>query len=101
MPATTLRALAIVRLRLAEEAISDGDGTLIDQTLSTSETALRHSLSCSPTEPFLWFALFWTLLQQTNLKLLRMSYRLGPNEGWLSIRRSSLALAIYPSHSMQ
>jgi hypothetical protein len=98
----TLRTLAVVRLRLAEEAISDGDGALIDQTQSAGETALRRSLSCTPTEPFLWFALFWMQnsergLQQDNFRLLRMSYRVGPNEGWLSIRRNRLTIAIYPS----
>jgi len=27
--------------------------------------------------------------------LLRLSYRLGPNEGWISLRRNRLALALY------
>ncbi len=98
----TLRTLAIVRLRLAEKAISDGDGALIEQTQSAAETALRRSLSCTPSDPFLWFALFWMEnnargLQQDNFKLLRLSYRVGPNEGWVSIRRNRLAIALYPS----
>jgi hypothetical protein len=79
----TLRTLAIARLRLAEEAI-------------------RSSLSCTPTDPFLWFSLFWMQtsvrgLQRDNFKLLRQSYSFGPNEGWLSVRRNRLAIAIYPS----
>jgi hypothetical protein len=98
----TLRTLAIVRVRLAEEAISDGDRALIEQTQSAGETFLRRSLLCTPTDPFLWFALFWMQnssrgLQQDNFRLLRLSYRVGPNEGWLSIRRNRVAIAIYPS----
>jgi hypothetical protein len=98
----TLRTLAIARLRLAEEAISDGQGAFIDQALTAGETALRSSLSCTPTDPFLWFSLFWMQtsvrgLQRDNFKLLRQSYSFGPNEGWLSVRRNRLAIAIYPS----
>jgi hypothetical protein len=98
----TLRTLAIVRLRLAEEAITDGDRNLIDQTQSAGESAIRSSLSCTPTDPFLWFALFWIQnsnrgLQENNFRSLRMSYRVGPNEGWLSIRRNRIAIAVYPT----
>jgi hypothetical protein len=98
----TLRTLAVLRLRLAEEAISNGSRSLIDQTQSAGEAAIRSSLSCTPTDPFLWFALFWMQnskrgLQEDNYRSLRMSYRVGPNEGWLSIRRNRLAIAIYPS----
>ena len=98
----TLRALAITRLRLAEEAVSDGDSGLIGQTEAAGEAALRRALSCTPSDPFLWFALFWMRnstggLQNDNFKLLRLSYQTGPNEGWLSIRRNRLAIAIYPS----
>ena len=98
----TLRALSIVRLRLAEEAISDGDSGMIGRTQAAGEAALRRALSCTPSDPFLWFALFWMRnsaggLHDSNFKLLRLSYQTGPNEGWLSIRRNRLAIAIYPS----
>jgi hypothetical protein len=98
----TLRALAITRLRLAEEAISASDSAVIGQTEVAGEAALRRALSCTPTDPFLWFALFWMQnstrgLQKDNFKMLRLSYQTGPNEGWLSIRRNRLAIAIYPS----
>ena len=97
----TQRALAVARLRLAEEAISDGHADLIGQTQSEGEAALRRSLSCTPTDAFLWFALFWMEnsmrgLQEKNFELLRLSYRTGPNEGWIAIRRNRLAIALYP-----
>jgi hypothetical protein len=37
-----------------------------------------------------------TGLRAENFRFLRMSYRVGPNEGWLSIRRNRVAIAIYP-----
>jgi hypothetical protein len=97
----TERALAVARLRLAEEAIGDGDRNSIDQTQSDGEAAIRRSLSCAPTDPFLWFALFWiqnsrTGLSADNFRFLRMSYRVGANEGWLAIRRNRIAMALYP-----
>ena len=96
-----LRTLAVARLRLAEEAISDGNADLITRTQSEGEAALRRSLFCMPTDAFLWFALFWIEnsmrgLQEKNFELLRLSYRTGPNEGWLAIRRNRLAVALYP-----
>jgi len=96
-----LRTLAVVRLRLAEEAISDGNAELITRTQSEGDAALRRALSCTPTDAFLWFALFWIEnsmrgLQDKNFELLRLSYRTGPNEGWLAIRRNRLAVALYP-----
>lgn len=96
-----LRTLAVARLRLAEEAISAGNADLIRRTQSDGEAALQRSLSCTPTDPFLWFALFWIEnsmrgLQEKNFALLRLSYRTGPNEGWLAIRRNRLAVALYP-----
>jgi len=98
----TERALAVARLRLAEEAISNGDRSLIEQTQSDGEAALRRSLSCSPTDAFLWFALFWmqnsrTGLSADNFRSLRMSYRVGANEGWLAMRRNRIAMALYPA----
>ena len=97
----TLRTMAVIRLRFAELAIADGNGASIRQTQSTLDAALRRALSCTPTDPLLWFAMFWLQnnvrgLQQDNFRSLRMSYRLGPNEGWLSLRRIRFAVAIYP-----
>jgi hypothetical protein len=99
-----LRTLGLVRLRLAEEAITAGDRRSIDQTQSAAEAALRLSLACTPTDAFLWFGLFWLQnsergLQDDNFRTLRMSYRVGPNEGWLSLRRNRIAIALYPGLS--
>jgi hypothetical protein len=94
--------MAVIRLRFAELAIAGGNGDLIRQTQSALDTALHRSLSCTPTDPLLWFALYWLQnnvrgLQQDNFRALRMSYRLGPNEGWLALRRNRFVMAVYPA----
>ncbi|MBV9985230.1 hypothetical protein [Bradyrhizobium sp.] len=96
------RTLAVTRLRLAEEAIAAGDETGITRTQSDLDVALLDALDCAPTDPLLWLARFWLQnntrgLQQDNFKALTLSYRFGPNEGWLALRRSRFALAVYPA----
>jgi hypothetical protein len=100
--AVARRTLAVVRLRLAEAAVAAGDHAGIRQTQSDLDAALLDALDCAPTDPLLWLALFWLQnntrgLQQDNFKALRLSYRFGPNEGWLALRRSRFALAVYPA----
>jgi len=96
------RTLAIVRLRFAEEAVVEGASSRIRQTEADLDAALQSTLNCAPSDPLTWFALFWLQnntrgLQQDNFKALRLSYRYGPNEGWLALRRSRFALAVYPA----
>ena len=96
-----LRTMAVIRLRFAEQAIAAGDGSLIHQTQSALDAALHRALSCAPADPLLWLAVFWlennvSGLQDDNFRSLRLSYHLGPNEGWLALRRNRFAVAIYP-----
>jgi hypothetical protein len=97
----TLRTMALIRLRFAEQAIGDGDHDRIDRTLSDLDAALHRALSCAPTDAFLWFAVFWMQnntrgLQAANYRSLRMSYRVGANEGWVALRRNRFSVALYP-----
>jgi len=94
----TLRSAAIIQLRMVEATTSANDRTRIDEQLQSLGNAIRSSLSCSPADPFLWLVLFFIENTQngsdlTHLKYLRMSYQLGPNEGWIALKRSPIALA--------
>jgi hypothetical protein len=96
------RTLAVIRLRLAEEAFTGGDADQIKQTSLALESALQDAFACTPTDPYLWLTVFWSQnntrgLQQDNFRSLRLSYRYGPNEGWLALRRNRYAVAIYPA----
>jgi hypothetical protein len=95
---------AVVRLRLLEQAIADGNQNAIDRRMAELDAIIRKSLANSPADPFLWLVLFWLENSQNgfvrdHLKYLRMSYLTGPNEGWIAIKRNRLALAIFPQLS--
>jgi hypothetical protein len=95
-----LTSVAVVRLARLERATAEGERNLIDLDADELRIAIRRSLACFPSDPYLWTVLYW--LENTvsgfsadNFMLLRLSYRLGPNEGWIILRRNRLALALY------
>jgi hypothetical protein len=95
-----VRSAAIIRLRFAEEAIASADRMAIDERLSALQDAIRGSLACAPSDPFLWMILAW--LDQTRqgflpeqLTYLRLSYQVGPYEGWIADKRNRLSLSIF------
>lgn len=98
----TRRTLAVIRLRLAEEAVSSGAAAAIEQSQWNLDSALLSAFACAPSDPLLWLARFWLQnnmrgLREDNFTALRLSYQFGANEGWLALRRSRFALAIYPA----
>jgi hypothetical protein len=93
-----VQSAAIIRLRMVETAISNREH--IVESLDSLGNAVRRSLSCAPADPFLWLVLWWIENTQNGFRLddlqyLRMSYRLGPNEGWIALKRSRLAFSIF------
>jgi hypothetical protein len=93
-----LRSRAIIQLRMLDVAASANDRKHIDENLQSLGNVIRSSLSCGPADPFLWLALYWVESTKNGsrpeyLNYLRMSYRLGPNEGWIALKRNGLALA--------
>jgi hypothetical protein len=89
-------------LRLLEQAIADGDQNNLDGLMSETDGMILKSLANAPTDPFLWTILFWLENTQNGFKrarlnYLQMSYLLGPNEGWIAVKRNRLAVAIFPS----
>jgi hypothetical protein len=93
-----MRSAAIFRIRAMEVASAEPGQQRVDKLVNLMADSIRRSLSCSPADPFLWLVLYWATntqkgFQSDNLKYLRMSYQLGPNEGWIGIKRNRLALA--------
>ena len=90
------QSAAIIQLRITEssaEGIEKGNSQL-----GPLDNAIRDSLSCAAADPFLWLILFAVENAKNgftpdNLKYLRMSYGLGPNEGWILEKRNPLAIA--------
>jgi hypothetical protein len=91
-----LRSAAIIRLRMLEVTASKTDRQKLDDRPKSVGNAIRHSLSCAPADPFLWLALYSVDVNKNGfkpdyLKYLRLSYQLGPHEGWIVQKRSPLA----------
>lgn len=100
-----LWSAAIIRLRMVELARGNEEGRPIDETaINNLNNSIRGSLSCSAAEPFLWLVLYRVESSQNKLKhgyskYLKSSYQLGPNEGWIAIKRNPVAFADYESLS--
>jgi hypothetical protein len=97
---TSQRNAVMVRLRIVEQMLSNNQL----QDLADQQNALRKStrvaLACAPVDAFLWLTLFRAELAATGLnddlfRYLRMSYRLGPNEGWIALKRNYFALGMF------
>ena len=97
---SVFRSLAVIRLRILEEAISSSDQSSIDRLMGRLYFAVLTSLRNSPAAPFEWSVLFWLMntrngLSAGHLKYLAMSYATGQNEGWVALKRNRLALAVF------
>ena len=94
---SALRSAAIIRLRMVEVAASTNDNKYSGEDLKSLDDVIRNSLACSPADPFLWLVLYWIETKQNQFKpeYMRMSYDLGPNEGWVGLKRDPVAFADY------
>jgi hypothetical protein len=95
-----LHSAALIRLRLVDDAMAAGAGDTIDPRLEALQTTTRRSLACAPADPFLWMVLAWVDVTRNGLRPgqlqdLRLSYLLGPNEGWIAARRNRFALSMF------
>ena len=87
----TVRSAAVIRLRLAEISDNAALGPASVRTTLALD-AIRNSLTCRPADPFFWLALY-VLEPSAPLSYLATSYRLGPNEGWIALKRNPIAFA--------
>jgi hypothetical protein len=97
---SVLGKAAVIRLRQAEDAIRAGDPEMQDQKLESLGRIVDKTFLNAPSDPFLWLVRFWldstrNGLRPENLRFLRMSYDLGPYEGWIAVKRNRIALAAY------
>lgn len=97
-----VRSATIIRVALYQEAVRVSDNLLVDERMKALNHSVERAFRCIPTESFLWFVRYWLMVargapEQDRLKSLIESYRLGPNEGWIALRRNIYALAVYDS----
>jgi hypothetical protein len=93
-----LRSAAIIQLRMVEATAPPDEHS--DEHLNSLRNIIRNSVSCAPADPFLWMVLYWVESAKNNFKpehfkYLRMSYLIGPNEGWIAVKRNRIALASF------
>ncbi len=97
---TELHNEIVVRLVILNESVAANRQVIADPAYSPLYEATQKALACAPADPFAWLTLFWLDvdkhgLRPGNVNYLRLSYALGPNEGWISLWRSRLALAVF------
>lgn len=97
---SVLGKAAVIRLRQAEDAMRGGAPGLVDQRLESLARIVNETFQNAPNDPLLWLVKYWldttrNGLAPDNLRFLRMSYELGPYEGWIAIKRNGLALAAF------
>jgi hypothetical protein len=96
---SALNDAAAIRLAIVDNLMAEHDKTLTS-AYGTLNHATRVALSCTPADSFEWLTLFWLDLSghgftEKNAAFLRLSYALGPNEGWIALRRNRLAIALF------
>ncbi|MCK1707682.1 MULTISPECIES: hypothetical protein [unclassified Bradyrhizobium] len=95
------RADALITLRTAEEVLQRKSSEEADREVESAENKIRIGLAMTPSDSFLWLMLYSVQTVRKgfdlpNIANLDQSYYEGPNEGWISLRRNRLALAVFP-----
>jgi hypothetical protein len=94
-----LGALSVIRLRQTE-AVLTREPEYVKSELGALRNVITEALANIPGASYQWLALFWTErrlreFDPRSLDTLRMSYSVGPREGWIAVRRNRLALVLY------
>lgn len=100
------RAIALIRLRLTDEVMARNSSEDADSEVATAEKKVRSALEMNPSDSFLWMMLYSVELARNGLdpakiRYLDQSYATGPFEGWISLRRNRLALAVFSQFSVR
>jgi hypothetical protein len=89
-----LRSAVVIKLRMME--VSASQSYKNEAQRQSLLSLIRTSLTCTPTDSFLWLALYSAdgaanHFSTDDPKYLRMSYRLAPNDGWIALKRNRVA----------
>jgi hypothetical protein len=88
-----------VRLMLLEDRLKAQPCAAHQGEIDNLRQNVRDTLASAPSSSFMWLTSFWLdwrcgQIGPYDLDALRMSYSTGPNEGWIAVRRSPLALGM-------
>lgn len=92
-------ALLLMEMRLAQAALRAGATEEFDRRSGSIERRTKRVLSCAPRQSFVWLVGFSLeimhgRLNDQTLGRLAMSYDTSSNEGWISVRRNTIALPL-------
>lgn len=95
-----LHDAVILNLAVFNNSIGRPTGAALDSDYDTLLRATRSALSCGPFDSLSWLVLFWLDsakqgVNTRNLSYLRLSYALGPYEGWIAVWRNKLAIKLF------
>ncbi|MBR0737657.1 hypothetical protein JQ581_12035 [Bradyrhizobium liaoningense] len=101
LPPELTYAKALLAVCIAEEATQRYNLDKADLEVDAAEVLLRAALTINPKNSLLWLMLYSVATMHRGFDLsylsyLEQSYALGANEGWVALRRNSLALASFP-----
>ncbi|MCA1550703.1 hypothetical protein I6F36_28125 [Bradyrhizobium sp. BRP19] len=101
MRAAIIRAAALVELSVAEGASERKSAEEADQEIVAAGDRVRTSLATNPADSFLWLMIYSLKAMSQgfsieNIRYLVQSYATGPREGWIALRRSRMALSVFP-----
>jgi len=93
------RAILLMEMSLADTALHSGAVNEFDQHVKSLESRANRVLSCTPRESFVWLLIFQLqvlhgIVDKHSFDLLAMSYETSPNEAWISIRRTFVAMPL-------
>jgi hypothetical protein len=93
------RAMLLMEMPLAEAALRAGFTKEFDRHVRSLEVRSRLILSCTPRDSFVWLLVFnlealHGLSNERSFDALSMSYETSPNEAWISIRRTMVAIPL-------
>ncbi|KAA2236915.1 hypothetical protein [Salinarimonas soli] len=89
-----------ILMKALEVEREQADLAALDRRTEAARSAAVRTLTCAPTHSFAWLSLYWIdtarLGAGTALQgLLAQSYRTGPKEMWIAVRRNPLAMNIF------
>lgn len=101
VPPKLVAAKALVRLRLADEEAQTSQQIDAKRIFDEVNNELIAALVEVPGDSFLWMMYYSTAVARTGSQLehrdyLVQSYKAGPNEGWIALRRNRLSLSLPP-----
>ncbi|WP_271594534.1 hypothetical protein [Bradyrhizobium sp. CCBAU 65884] len=96
------RAEALMRLRIAEEAVGRMALGEADREAAAAADRLKFALALDPADSFLWLMLYFLEIRRNGfdartVDFLNQSYAAGPLEGWIALHRNRPALAAFSS----